>query len=386
MSLDEPHKVDLVTASAGTGKTYALTSLIEDEIRAGRDPERVLASTFTVKAAEELRERARERLIVAGDAENAIRLLGARIGTINGVGGGLVKEFAFGLGLSPIVDVIDEKTAKATFLEAADLAIGNHADELGQIARLFGYEDAFKPKDWRDDVNRIVELARANNIAADALPLCAERSVAGFAKLMPEPMPGETAESIDAALRAEIKTLLESYEGATGLKQKTIAALDDIRDFAERGKIEDQPWQRWARLTKHDVAVPDKPRFAPLTTAATAFARHPRMFDQVRRYTDAVFSCAAESMRAYDEHKRNWGLVDFVDQDRLALELLGNSDLRVQLSERIESVFVDEFQDTSPLQLAVFAAMSHIAKSSVWVGDPKQAIYGFRGTDPDLIT
>ena len=68
------------------------------------------------------------------------------------------------------------------------------------------------------------------------------------------------------------------------------------------------------------------------------------------------------------------------------MELLRDPDPRLQLSERIESVFVDEFQDTSPLQLAVFVAMSRIAKSSVWVGDPKQAIYGFRGTDPDLIT
>lgn len=91
-------------------------------------------------------------------------------------------------------------------------------------------------------------------------------------------------------------------------------------------------------------------------------------------------------MRAYEAHKRSWGLVDFVDQDRLMLELLGNRDLEIQLRERIESGFVDEFQDTSPLQLANFVAISRIARSSVWVGDPKQAIYGFRGTDPDLIT
>jgi ATP-dependent exoDNAse (exonuclease V) beta subunit len=77
-STDGSHKVGIVTASAGTGKTYDLTSRIEAEIGAGRAPDRVLASTFTVKAAEELRERARERLISKGDAENAVRLLGAR--------------------------------------------------------------------------------------------------------------------------------------------------------------------------------------------------------------------------------------------------------------------------------------------------------------------
>ena len=173
MNSDGSHKVGVVTASAGTGKTFNLTSRIETEIGSGRDPERVLASTFTVKAAEELRERARGRLIAGGKAEQAVRLLGARIGTINGVCGGLVKEFAFGLGLSPIVNVIDENVAKSTFRKSADVAIGKHADELGTLAKLFGYEDAFKPKDWRDDVNKIVELARANNISEAALAVCA---------------------------------------------------------------------------------------------------------------------------------------------------------------------------------------------------------------------
>jgi len=157
-STDGSHKVGIVTASAGTGKTYDLTSRIEAEIGAGRAPERVLASTFTVKAAEELRERARERLISKGDAENAVRLLGARIGTINGVCGGLVKEFAFGLGRSPIVDIVDENAAKATFRKAA---IGAYADELGPLSAFFGYGESPRDKrDWRDDVNKIVELGR----------------------------------------------------------------------------------------------------------------------------------------------------------------------------------------------------------------------------------
>jgi ATP-dependent exoDNAse (exonuclease V) beta subunit len=386
MSLDDPHKVGLVTASAGTGKTYDLTSRIKEAIGAGCDPERILASTFTVKAAEELRERARGRLIANGDAGNAVRLLGARIGTINGVCGGLVKEFAFGLDLSPIVDVIDESAAKIAFLKAADEAIGNHADELGPLARIFGYDDAFPAKDWRDDVIKVVELARANNISEDALTACAERSVTGFASLMPAPQSGETAESIEATLLAAIDAVLAHYTSTEGLAKKTIDGIADIRDFAQRARVEELPWQRWARLTKLDVAVTDKPRFAPVQGAAAGFARHPRLFDQVRRYIAGVFACASKAMKAYEEHKRSWGLVDFGDQDRLALELLTKDFLEPQLKERIEAAFVDEFQDTSPLQLAIFVAMSRIAGSSIWVGDPKQAIYGFRGTDPDLIT
>jgi ATP-dependent helicase/nuclease subunit A len=385
MTIARKGSASLVTASAGTGKTYHLTERIQQAIASGQAPERILASTFTVKAAEELLERARGRLIADGDAASAVRLLGARIGTINGVCGGLVKEFAFGLGLSPIVDVVDENVAKAAFLEAADSAIGDHADELGGLARLFGYEDTYPPSDWRKDVKEVVELARANKVGPDELAACGERSFAGFQDLMRSRATSETEADLDNALKAALAAVVAAYAAATGLKGKTETVLEDVRDLASKD-LADIPWQRWARLSKLDVAVPDKPRFEPVKTAASAFARHPRLLEQVRRYILGVFSCAAQSMRAYEAHKRAWGFVDFADQDRLALELLGKAELREQLAERVESVFIDEFQDTSPLQLAVFVALSLIAKRTDWVGDPKQAIYGFRGADPDLIT
>lgn len=383
---DRTHPVGIVTASAGTGKTYDLTSRIDKEIAAGRAPERIVASTFTVKAAEELRERARRQLIEADKAEAAIRLLGARISTINGVSGGLVKEFAFGLGLSPIVDVIDETAAESVFREAANIAIGKRADELGRLARAFGYDEAYSEKDWRADVNKIVELARANNIAPDALARCAERSIEGFMDLMASPESGETDAELDSGLSSAIKALLARYPTNEGLTKGTAGSLDLVREIASRGTPADWPWSRWAKLSKASGTKADDPFFVPVREAAAAFARHPRLREQVASFVTGVFACAAEAMQAYEAHKRAWGLVDFVDQDRLLLDLLRSPDLDVELRERIESIFVDEFQDTSPLQLANFVAMSRHAESSIWVGDPKQAIYGFRGADPDLIT
>ena len=379
MNQQDSHPVGVVTASAGTGKTYTLTEKIEIEVVAGRDPARVVATTFTVKAADELRERARGRLLSRGDAANAVRMLGARVGTVNSVCGGLVKEFAFGLGLSPIVEVIDQDGAAAAFLKAADVAVAAHADELDRLAGLLGVEK------WMDDVVRVVELARANNIPESAFAVCADRSMVGFGKLMEAPLPGETILSIDRTLVAEAEGVVREFDGVPGLVGLTQTALKEVADFLD-GKIERQPWQRWAKLAKLKPGVKDEPKFLGLKAAACAFARHPRLLAQVDAYVRAVFSCAAAAVLAYEEYKRAWGLVDFVDQERLALELLGKPELEQQLRERLQTVFVDEFQDTSPLQLAVFVAMSRLAQSSVWVGDPKQSIYRFRQTDPDLIT
>ena len=46
---------------------------------------------------------------------------------------------------------------------------------------------------------------------------------------------------------------------------------------------------------------------------------------------------------------------------------------------------MDEFQDTSPLQLAIFLKLSLLSNEAIWVGDTKQSIYGFRGAEPRLM-
>ena len=79
------------------------------------------------------------------------------------------------------------------------------------------------------------------------------------------------------------------------------------------------------------------------------------------------------------------GLVDFTDLEILLLHLLERSDLSDSVRADFDLILVDEFQDTNPLQLAIFQRLRNLAPRSRWVGDPKQAIYGFRDTDPDLV-
>jgi len=64
---------------------------------------------------------------------------------------------------------------------------------------------------------------------------------------------------------------------------------------------------------------------------------------------------------------------------------LENADLADVLYRDFKLILVDEFQDTNPLQLAIFERLRQLAARSRWVGDPKQAIYGFRDTDPQLV-
>ena len=65
--------------------------------------------------------------------------------------------------------------------------------------------------------------------------------------------------------------------------------------------------------------------------------------------------------------------------------LLEKPQVQNVLKEELDLLMVDEFQDTSPIQLEIFLKLSQFAKYSIWVGDPKQSIYGFRGADPSLM-
>ena len=78
-------------------------------------------------------------------------------------------------------------------------------------------------------------------------------------------------------------------------------------------------------------------------------------------------------------------MVDFTDLEILLLQLLEDEALAARLAEDFDLVLVDEFQDTNPLQLAIFQQLRRFSPRSRWVGDPKQAIYGFRDTDPELV-
>ena len=91
------------------------------------------------------------------------------------------------------------------------------------------------------------------------------------------------------------------------------------------------------------------------------------------------------AMIAYQEFKKKRGLIDFVDQEQLLLKALDLPDVSNVLQEELDLLLVDEFQDTSPIQLALFLKLAEAATETVFVGDVKQAIYGFRGSDPELM-
>lgn len=389
-----PGTVDTIIASAGTGKTYSLVEEIRGVVEAGLAPERLLVTTFTKKAAGELAGRIRSELIRTGQPDLAASMLAARIGTVNSVCGTLIGEFAFELGRSPVTEVIAEERQQALFAHATGTIMAAFAPEIAPIAERLSMPDRDYrsarglSRGWQDEVHRIVDVARLNGIAPDQLAHSADRSIASLTALLPLPGPNETAESLDQGLCGTIGACAAALTPArrallkVGTINKDVPRIDAVLPLV--GRDEPIAWVEWARLAKLGATKADEALFADVVRAATAHFRHPRLRADLTAFIDALFRCAAVCMTNFADYKKTWGLVDFVDQEQLALEILQAPENRQRLDETIGAVFIDEFQDSSPMQIAIFSALAQIAPRNTWVGDPKQSIYGFRDADPEF--
>ena len=372
--------IKIISASAGSGKTYRLAeelkdAVLSDEVR----PDAVLATTFTVKAASELRRSVRSHLLAAARRTDAQRLAAARVGTVNAVCGRLVNDFAFELGLSPDLGVLDEDGADRALRAAMSSVLTADNERLaGRLDYVLGEWD------WQAAVRNVVSLARSNGIAPQALISSAQRSRDGWYELVNDP--GEDAQALDTALLGAVDGFLAQHASAGDTTQKTSKALFVLRQahrLLTGGR--QVPWPIWAKMASLDVGAKSRDAARPVIEAASVHDRHPRLREDVAAAIDLVFGLAARTLEAYQSYKLAHRVIDFVDQETYALQLLTRDDVRNRLAPEMDLVMIDEFQDTSPLQLTIFLQLATIARRSVWVGDQKQAIYGFRGTDPRLM-
>jgi ATP-dependent exoDNAse (exonuclease V) beta subunit len=404
--------VTMVSASAGTGKTYTLTAKIVEQIESGVPAGAIMATTFTKKAAGELRERIAAKLLnraseadpVGNGATTAVHLaaqeLGASlIGTVNSVCGQLLQEYAIDAGLSPALEVIGEDQLASIFRLATDEVVASHAQQILPIAKRIGTDadgaKEFRVATWDETVHWIVTLARTNLLTARDLPACADRSWAGLRELLDDPAADNRSDWLKQlrAAEAELEQVMACGRTANGKAANLTSAgfLEQhpklLRKLASMREVDDVRWENWRGFCGSNPAGPLKPIFLPIRQGIRSeLLSNPALHADLEAYIRMVFACAAECLEAYDEFKKVHGLMDFVDQEVQVLELARSNDaFRRAFSGRVQYLVVDEFQDTSPLQLALFLELSSLVEQAVWVGDPKQAIYEFRGTDPELM-
>lgn len=356
-----------VVAGPGSGKTRVLVErvrwLIMDREVA---PERILAITFTEKAAYEMRS----RLVADSAASEAdrIKFHAAQISTIDAFCNRLLKEHALEAGVDPGFEILDEVAANELLHRAIDQVLGREFARGADAFQAFlaSYEPgAARPSQvdasgLRDDIAALVYRIRSygsDPFLTNPAPPLKELSNA-------------LSELAAATENGDVARLAGRAAGVARADTAALAALVD--DVAEGTKP-----LRKAGKTKALVAQV-KDELLPECRAAAVSAANLRPRKWLRATVRRV-------METFSAAKSAAGGMDFDDALQRAADLL---DAAAGPRLDFEHVLIDEFQDTNPLQVRLVERLldAHGERRPVTfvVGDINQSIYGFRHADHNV--
>jgi ATP-dependent helicase/nuclease subunit A len=375
----------LISASAGSGKTYTLTEKITQLVVSGEvEPGKIIATTFTVKAANELKSRIREALIKAGKTREANMLNESLIGTINSVSLALLKKYAFYAGLSPRLETLEEEEANLILEELLGESIDEKFLQLAEKMCQNGSSFMSARPEYLDHIQKIISDIRSNGMS--------ENQLSEFAKTSLQ----KSFEGIPLLEDSEFKTRLinilkDILEVASGrnLTPNQNSQVEELRNIYQLLVDDKDIWDNWRKLAEYNnlVSIVGADRLENLRNAASGVIGMGKFREDYGKYVTGCFEAAGRCLDEYARVKAIKGLLDFTDQDALLYDMLRTNDqVKKAISGDYQLVVVDEFQDVSPIQLAIFIQMTELVDKNIWVGDPKQCIYAFRGADPELMT
>lgn len=409
----------LVEAAAGTGKTSALVGRIVAALATGHaELDRIVAVTFTEAAAGELKLRLRGELEKArlDERRGAVererlrlalpKLEEARVSTIHGFCADLLREHPVEAGVDPYFDVAAEDTAASIFERAFDRWFEKQLANPGPGVRRILRRRRRDGPGWRgQDEGARGSLRRAawqliehRDFPAPWRPAPAfdrDRAIDDILTEMKSLAEwASRCNPRDYFCRSliEIARAVEEVDRSERVRARDYEALEAVVIEIVRGRH--WGWKGFARS--------NDPEFPQDELRTRRDALHARL----KRFIDDAGADLAPRLRnelwpiveAYESAKQEAGCLDFTDLLIHARNLLrDDKSVRRQLQEKLTHYFVDEFQDTDPLQVEILMLLAaddpdvadwraaRVVPGKLFlVGDPKQSIYRFRRADVQL--
>lgn len=383
--------IHYISAGAGSGKTYTLTEILAENIAKGFcRPDEVLLTTFTEAAASEFREKARRKLLDKGLAEQAAELAGARIGTIHSVAKSLIDRYWYRLGLGPNMTVLDDEGRTRHINESlAALATNEDLQAFRPLQRCFGFSTRsanFVVPDsdfWKRHLETIILwLDNYDELSLEeSLDYCQTQFDSFFVKEFPGNAPLEDQLK---QVKAYFQALNDSGKASDSTVKK-MAPLLHVNVEEESYQFAVRAMSVVAQLPKKLQNEPIVPGYAAVCEILELTLRHVSYGRMLKDYVARIFRLAKAWRTQYADYKRLNRLIDFNDMERYFMQLLNDEEVAREIRDTTRLVLVDEFQDCSPIQIRIFDRLSEIVEQSVWVGDTKQSIYGFRGSDAEMV-
>lgn len=396
----------VVTAGAGSGKTYTLVARYATLLAEGIPPRWIAAITFTKKAALEMRSKVRDALVTmqiqANDdveerqrwADLSAQMDAARIGTIHSLCTEILRAHPAEAGIDPRFEVLDEGVGKAYQSQAVEdtlksLVSQDHFLPLLQNIELSSLKDILKTLlEKRLESMEVFQITTHNR----------ERLTHELKNRLGRPefqeplrelkSMSESTLIVDggdklAAILTEVKRLWMDADSAleSGDPVACAAALYDLRrnQFTKTGgtKGSVSKWIYDELKANFDLYL------NPLTGGKESKDEPPSveieiLFEQLLPLLREAFEVVH---KAYQDLVENDQALDFDDLEYKAQQLLKNPEIRAYWQGELQALLVDEFQDTNRRQQEIVRALTGAPGHLFIVGDPRQSIYRFRKAD-----
>ncbi len=399
----------IVSASAGSGKTFVMIERLADYVENGGDLDGVLAVTFTKKAAAQMKDKLRTALIkrsAAADGKTRAHLkeqLGkiplSNISTIHSFCGYLLRVYFYLLDIDGSFEIISEDGG-------AEARMRGRALE-GLFERLYAEENEdflyllqrYGKKRSDAGLKKLVaaayDAARNTPGYAELLKNAAgcvnERSFndicgaicndahARCGELISEIRAFMAENTLNAAclkIAGEMLEILFEAQSQTDI----FAPLPKFATSRKPPKSDEDP------ISKDFFALRDyvKGRYDKLYEGIGTRDEELKTYLSTARTARAFSDLVLKFDEAYSALKREEGKLDYGDLEHLTLRLLGMDGMTEEVRSRFKEVFVDEYQDVNPVQERIISLVG--GENLFLVGDVKQAIYGFRGSKSEYFT
>ena len=418
----------LVSASAGSGKTFVMAERILDQLARGVEISQLFISTFTVKAATELKERLEKKIsqqIQETDDVDLKQHLGrqladlpnAAIGTMDSFTQKFLGKHGYLIDIAPNFRILQNESEQLLLKNEVfhqffeDHYQGENKESFSRLVKNF----AGRGKDERGLRQQVYKIYDFLQSTSNPQKWLSDSFLKGFEEADFASEKEKLTEKIKQALwdleiffRYHLDNDAKEFPKATYL-EAVQQVLDQISSINQES--DSQAYQ--AVLTrvvaiskeKNGRALANSSRKADLKPLADAynderkaqFAKLGQLSDQItildyqERYHGDTWELSktfqtfmSDFVEAYRERKRQENAFEFADISHYTIEILENfPQVRKAYQERFHEVMVDEYQDTNHIQERMLELLSN-GHNRFMVGDIKQSIYRFRQADPQI--
>ena len=418
----------LVSASAGSGKTFVMAERILDQLARGVEISQLFISTFTVKAATELKERLEKKIsqqiqeTVDVDLKQHLGrqladLPNAAIGTMDSFTQKFLGKHGYLIDIAPNFRILQNESEQLLLKNEVfhqffeDHYQGENKESFSRLVKNF----AGRGKDERGLRQQVYKIYDFLQSTSNPQKWLSDSFLKGFEEADFVIEKDKLTEQIKQALwdlesffRYHLDNDANEFPKAAYLENVQLV-LDEIGSLNQES--DSQAYQAvLARIIaiskeKNGRSLANSSRKADLKPLADAynderkakFAKLGQLADQItildyqERYHEDTWELAktfqtfmSDFVEAYRECKRQENAFEFADISHFTIEILENfPQVREAYQERFHEVMVDEYQDTNHIQERMLELLSN-GHNRFMVGDIKQSIYRFRQADPQI--